>query len=277
MKREAAARNNAEWCDAMCRAHGLPGGTFGDRAWTHPRRTPPYYPDAVTLAPGASDTEIRAMLDAVDRSTPGCSVKDSFAELDLTPHGFEVLFEGQWIHRPAALAAPGPVTRAWEPVETVAELAAWQTAWNGGDRMDLFRPALLADPATTVLAGRAGDGRIVAGAVVSRTAATATATADATAATTGVVGVSNLFGPDAWPGCLAAIADRWPGMPVVGYEHGDDLAAALRHGFKATGPLRVWLSSSAVPGPVPVSDPCPGISPELAHAADTSERDAADT
>ncbi len=27
----AAARDNAEWCDAMCRAHGSPG-TFADRA-----------------------------------------------------------------------------------------------------------------------------------------------------------------------------------------------------------------------------------------------------
>ncbi|MFJ8647343.1 hypothetical protein ACIRNI_14620 [Streptomyces sp. NPDC093546] len=267
--REAAARNNAEWCDAMCRAHGLAGGTFGDRAWTHPRRTPPYYPNAVTLAPGASDAEIRDMLDAVDRSTPGCSVKDSFAELDLTPHGFEVLFEAQWIHRPAALPVPGPVTSAWEPVETAAELAAWETAWNGGVRIGLFRPALLAHPATTVLAGRAPDGRIVAGAVVSRIA-----TASVSAGATGVVGVSNLFGPDAWPGCLTAIADRWPGMPVVGYEHGDDLAAALRHGFTATGPLRVWLSSSADPGPDIAPDPGSATAPD--HAADSSERDAAD-
>lgn len=45
-----AALNNAEWCDAMCRAHGLPG-VFTPRAWTNPARTPLFYPDAVTLSP----------------------------------------------------------------------------------------------------------------------------------------------------------------------------------------------------------------------------------
>nr|WP_241837771.1 hypothetical protein [Streptomyces sp. CB03234] len=223
----AAARNNAEWCAALCRAHGLGAGTFGDRAWTHPRRTPPYYPDAVTLVPGAAAHEV---LDRIDRSAPGCSVKDSFATLDLTGHGFEPLFDAQWIHRPAGAPAPQPEGAApWAPVRTAAGLTAWETAWSGGDDpLGLFRPALLADPATTVLAGRAPDGRIVAGAVVSHS--------------TGMNGVSNLFGTDPWPGCLAALARRHPGTPVVGYEHGDDLAAALRHGFTATGTLRIWVS-----------------------------------
>ena len=60
-----------------------------------------------------------------------------------------------------------------------------------------------------------------------------------------VVGVSNLFSVDddldrAWSGCLAAVGRLWPGLPVVGYEHGADLTAALRHGFTAAGALRVW-------------------------------------
>ncbi|GAA2477018.1 hypothetical protein GCM10010393_03830 [Streptomyces gobitricini] len=225
----AAARNNAEWCDTMCRAHGRGAGAFGDRAWTHPRRTPPYYPDAVTLVPDAATHDV---LDGIDRRAPGCSVKDGFATLDLTGHGFEPLFDAQWIHRPAAAPVP-PLAGAapWEPVRTAAELAAWETAWSDGHPMGLFPPVLLADPATTVLAGRAPDGRIVAGAVVSHSTAP------------DVTGVSNLFGTDPWPGCLAAITRLRPGTPVVGYEHGDDLTAALRHGFAATGPLRVWVST----------------------------------
>ncbi|MEE1753380.1 hypothetical protein PUR26_13155 [Streptomyces sp. SP18CS02] len=224
----AAARNNAEWCRTMCRAHGHTTGAFGPRAWTHPVRTPPYYPDAVTLRPDAS---VRDVLPGIDRAAPGCSVKDSFAGLDLTADGFEVLFEARWIHRPADLPVPRPAS-PWQPVATPAELTAWEDAWSGGDDpMDLFPPALLADPATTVLAGRGQDGRIVAGAVLSHS--------------DDVVGVSNLFGPDeeAWPGCLAAVAALRPGTPVVGYEHGDDLTTALRHGFTATGPLRVWLAT----------------------------------
>ncbi|MFF8292402.1 hypothetical protein ACF068_24640 [Streptomyces sp. NPDC016309] len=226
----AAARNNAEWCATMCRAHGLGGGTLGERAWTHPRRTPPYYPDAVTLAPDAPLAEVLA---GIDRSTPGASVKDGFATLDLTGHGFTPLFDARWIHRPAGAPAPHhPDTAPWEPVRTPAELAAWEDAWSGGEPPDLFRPALLADPATTVLAGRAPDGRTVAGAVVTHSTGP------------GVVGVSNVFGADPWPGCLAALTRLWPGTPVVGYEHGEDLAAALAHGFTATGPLRVWIATA---------------------------------
>lgn len=224
----AAARNNADWCATMCRAHGLPPGTFGDRAWTSARRTPPYYPDAVTLRPDATPDDV---LGRIDRDTPGCSVKDSFGMLDLAPHGFRVLFEAQWIHRPAGPVPGGPAR--CEPVRTPGDLAAWQHTWSGGEPApDLFRPVLLTDSATTVLAGRAPDGRITAGAVLSQGA--------------GVVGVSNLFGPadDAWPACLAAAHRLHPDLPVVGYEHGDGLAAALRHGFTEVGPLRIWLAEA---------------------------------
>ncbi|MFB9390945.1 hypothetical protein ACFPM3_01255 [Streptomyces coeruleoprunus] len=224
MQTTAAARNNAEWCAAMCRAHGLAPGTFTDRAWTSADRTPPYYPDAVSLAPDAGPDDV---LTGVD-TTPGCSVKDSFATLDLTDHGFTVLFDAQWIHRPAGLPVSRPTP--WQPVRTPAALADWEAAWSDGEPMDLFRPGLLDTPGTYVLAGHDADGAVTGGAVVTHAA--------------GAVGVSNLFGPpdEAWPAVLAFAAERWPGTPVVGYEHGDDLAAALRHGFAPAGPLRIWLA-----------------------------------
>ncbi|OKK23026.1 hypothetical protein AMK16_05075 [Streptomyces sp. CB00455] len=243
----AAARDNAEWCDAVCRAHGLPG-VFGPDAWSAARRTPPLYPDAVTLTPEASGA---ALVAGIDTGSPGCSVKDGFAALDLVPAGFEVLFEAQWIHRPAPAAGvcgPGP---EWSEVTTAGELEAWEAAWDGGGSTGLFRPALLGGD-IAFLAGRAG-GRIVAGAVAHRGSGP-------------VVGVSNLFahaaadpapGPEAragaaaharadaaWSGVLASIAARWPGLPVVGYESGDDLEAAVRAGFTPIGPLRVWLHTA---------------------------------
>lgn len=228
-----SARNNAEWCHAMCRAHGIPTA-FGERAWTSERRTPPLYPDAVTLAP---DATVHDVLTEIDRETPGCSVKDSFGRLDLSADGFDVLFEARWIHRPATLAAPvAPDDVVWRPLRTPKGLAAWEAAWSGGDAdlAGLFRPELLADRATTFLAGTTdGGARTVAGAVVSRSDC--------------VVGVSNVFGTDgdldrAWAGCLAAVAHFWPGLPVVGYEQGDDLGAAVQQGFIPGAPLRVWLA-----------------------------------
>ena len=83
---ELAARNNAEWCDAFCG-----GGVFDDRLWSSPQRTPPFYPDAVTLVPGVSADEILARVDAGE----GCSVKDSFCDVELP--GFEVLFDAVWL------------------------------------------------------------------------------------------------------------------------------------------------------------------------------------
>ncbi|OKK16485.1 hypothetical protein AMK09_22330 [Streptomyces sp. CB02488] len=227
----AAARNNAEWCAAMSRSHGL-ASTFGAQVWTAPARTPLYYPDAVTLVPG---TEVSAVATGIDTTTPGASVKDSFADLtdlDLVEAGFQVLFEGQWIHRPAR--APATASDLdWEVAGTRDKLRAWAHAWDDGNgNADIFRPELLDDPATFVLAGRSPDGTVTAGAVASRSDQ--------------VVGVSNVFalngGPDAaWPVVLEAVHSLFPTAPVVGYEHGDELEAALRHGFEPIGPLRIWL------------------------------------
>ncbi|MFD7838451.1 hypothetical protein [Streptomyces sp. NPDC059761] len=228
----AAVHNNAEWCAAVSG-----GGTFAADAWTSARRTPMYYPDGVTLSREAS---ANALLAGMDTESPGCSVKDSFAALDLAPAGFEVLFGAEWIHRPgdapaAASPAAGSPALAWARVADAGELAAWEAAWGGGESTGLFHPGLLA-PEIAFLAGRAADGRILAGAAANRTGS--------------VVGLSNVFTADgtpddeAWAGALAAVADLWPGLPVVGYESGDDLDTALRHGFTPLGPLRVWLHTA---------------------------------
>ncbi|MFI0960526.1 hypothetical protein ACH4S8_03745 [Streptomyces sp. NPDC021080] len=223
----AAARNNAEWCAAMSRSHGVEG-EFGEQAWAAPSRTPLYYPDAVTLVPGADPA---ALPTRIDTAAPGASVKDSFADLDLTEAGFRVLFDARWIHRPPKGPA-GPPTLAWTVAGDPDTLRDWALAWDDGDgHADLFRPELLGDPATFVLAGRSADGRVTAGAVASRG--------------DHVVGISNVFardgGPDtAWPDVLNAVHSLFPSLPVVGYEHGDDLAAAMRHGFEPIGPLRIW-------------------------------------
>lgn len=202
------ARNNAEWCDLVCRTHGI-RGAFGARAWTSPRRTPPYYPDAVTLSPEATAADV---LDGIDAG-PGASVKDSFATLDLP--GFEILFEARWIERdPPDAGDPA----GWRLVETAEELRAWERDLFSGDDDGVFRPGILAEP-VEILRGEGG------GAVLNRTG--------------DVVGVSNVFGPDPWPGVLTMAARLHPGRRLVGYE--TDPAPAGRHGFTQGGPLRIWL------------------------------------
>ncbi|NEB81063.1 hypothetical protein G3I40_38530 [Streptomyces sp. SID14478] len=233
----AAARDNAHWCAAMCRVHGVQG-EFGSDAWTAPRRTPLRYPDAVTLAPG---TRASALVPRIDTTMPGATVKDSFADLALADHGFTVLFEARWIHRPAGAPARGPDEK-WDVVREPAALRAWAWAWSDGqdDEADLFWPGLLTEPGVCVLAGTDSEGRVVAGAVAS------VHESGDRDGVVGVVGVSNVFAADgdltsAWPGVLDTVHALFPGRPLVGYEQGDALTAALHQGFAPIGPLRVWL------------------------------------
>ncbi|TDD11094.1 hypothetical protein E1292_06555 [Nonomuraea deserti] len=228
-----AVRDNAEWCDLMCRAHGSPG-TFTGSAWTNPVRTPLFYPDAVTLSPAATAADV---LDRID-SGPGASVKDSYATLDLP--GFDVLFEAQWLWRSApgrtgiSRTSTGPAARrrpvevvGWEVVGDAATLADWERTAFSGEVNGLFPASLLGH--VEILCGRI-DGEIVCGSVLTASGA--------------VAGVSNVFasGCDldtAWAGTLAMAAELLPGRPLVGYE--SDPEAAVNHGFTCIGPLRVWL------------------------------------
>jgi hypothetical protein len=222
-----AAANNAEWCDLVCRTHGAQT-RFDQDAWTSRTRTPPGYPDAVTLVP---DLSVPDLLTRIDTSV-GCSIKDSFASLDMTAYGFRVLFDAQWIVHRATAVPPSPEGSRWEVVHDGAGFAAWERAWRGNDgRPGVFRTELLDHDSVTVLATRRGD-RVVAGAVLNRSST--------------VVGISNFFTRDAggaasWSGCLALAATLFPGSTFVGYESRQGLVAARAHGFDTVGPLRVWI------------------------------------
>jgi hypothetical protein len=217
----AAARNNAEWCDLFCRTHGVEG-RFAEDRWYSPVRTPPYYPDAVTLRTEPTAEQVLAGVD----TGAGCSVKDSFDVLDLEPHGFRPLFSGEWL-----LAEPSPGCRLWTRVVDAEALRGWSAAW-GDERF--FRPALLDLDAVAVLAAYDGD-RIAAGAVANLSES--------------VVGLSNVFDTTgdlerAWRDGAAAAAAIWPGLPAVAYDAGASLEAARAAGFSSIGRLAVWISES---------------------------------
>ena len=218
----AAARNNAEWCDLVCRTHGI-DTTFEPDVWIAQRRSPPLYPDAVTLSDRLSAGDVVRRVD----SSTGCSIKDSFASVDLSIEGFRLLFDAEWIYREPA-EHPTGAAAGWSLVRTPDQLRTWAAAHGNGE---VFRPALVNDPAVAIVAAY-GDDRIAAGAIGNRSAS--------------VVGVSNLFTvtadeDQAWAGAVAAISAHFPGMPLVGYEGGAGLLAANRVGFVSVGLLRVWL------------------------------------
>jgi hypothetical protein len=145
------------------------------------------------------------------------------------------LFDAEWI----ALSGPLPDVARTEYRSTIvtstAGLIAWEQSWAGEEvnataisRPRVFMPRLLADT-NVVFVSIQRDDRIVGGGILNRGA--------------DVVGLSNLFGFPivvVWRSLVATAGEFFPGLPLVGYERGDDLAAAHRAGFETVGPLRVW-------------------------------------
>ena len=90
-----AVRNNANWCDLVCRSHRIPT-RFRPELWATAQPPPRFYPDAVTLQAHVAAEDVLAAISP----HPGASVKDSFATLDLGRHGFDELFEAELLRHP---------------------------------------------------------------------------------------------------------------------------------------------------------------------------------
>ena len=221
-----AAANNAEWCDVVCRSHAIEGTLDGD-AWTSRARTPPFYPDAVTLAPDVSVPDLLARIDA----SVGCSIKDSFASLDLTSSGFSVLFDAEWTVR---RAAPAPQSAAGPHWDVVRDRRPSPSGSAHGEATTVRATSSGSTSSTTTPCScsprRNGD-HVVTGAALNRSP--------------DVVGVSNFFSNNGqvaadWANCLAYIDALLPGAVLVGYEPLDALDATRLDDFETAGPLRVW-------------------------------------
>ncbi len=241
---QQAARNNALWCETVCRAHDAPG-KFHDALWLNHHCVPRFYPNVVTLSAHA-DAVARQLGHIQDLVAAGLaggwSVKDSFGSLDLAPLGFQVLFAATWLWR--APSPPVPSRRLdlrWAWVRSASDLAKWEVAWSGCLANDdalgqprVFVPALLTDNHVGFL-GAYRNHKVVAGAIAHHT--------------DDVVGLSNVFisaddPPAFWAGFLAMFQERFPGVPIVGYEHGPGLAIAKEIGFAELHPLKVWARSA---------------------------------
>ena len=235
---QKAARNNAKWCDTLCRAHGA-SGEFHDALWLNRHTVPRFYPNVVTLTQdGAAQlANIQALVAA---GLPGgWGVKDCFNSLDLTALGFQPALEATWLWR--APSQPLPERAAsdirWTCIQSAPELAEWEAVWTGDlannsstPQPRLFLPTLLVNPDITFIAAHQNES-IVAGAIANRT--------------DDVVGLSNVFAPPDnphafWADCVAKIQELYPTLPIVGYERDSQLPIAEEIGFEALRPLKVW-------------------------------------
>lgn len=229
-----AVLNNALWCDAVCAAQQKPG-EFRERIWLQRNGAPRYYPDAITLAADGRRAQEKSVLDIGRLRPEGLSVKDSFCELKLDRHGFEVLFEADWIAMHAPHTSRMEAGTTWKMVSDPSELLRWEIAWSGTDAISetspIFRPELLNNPDICFLMAHE-KGVAIGGGILNRA--------------TGVVGLSNLFSlgvPTSviCNGLIDQAARRFPQLPLIGYERGEDLEVFRRLGFETIGRLRVWL------------------------------------
>ena len=172
---------------------------------------PRFYPNAVTLSDGAADrAEQMSAIEILKSSNiPGrWAVKDSFNALDLGRRGFDVLLEASWIRNVMPLQGP-PSDIVWtraakDPIE---------------------------DPNFAMFEGRRGF-LLVAGGMLYRS--------------DGVVGLSNVVAdaadaPSVFRALAVLAARTFPMTPLVGYESGAELAAALDAGFEPGDPLKGWV------------------------------------
>lgn len=236
---EQAARNNAVWCETVCRVHSTPG-EFHDTLWLNRHPVPRFYPNVVTLSQDGTAAQLAHIQALVAIGLPGrWGVKDSFCSLDLAALGFQSLFEATWLWRAPFQPLPNRAASSlhWTWVQSTPELAKWETAWSGSPANNsstpqprLFLPALLANPEIIFIVAYQ-DQELVAGAIGHHT--------------DDVVGLSNVFVPPDdpvafWAGCVAMAQRCFPGVPMVGYEHGPKLATAQEIGFGILQPLKVW-------------------------------------
>lgn len=231
-----AVHNNAAWCDAVCATHFGPG-EFHPSHWLNRHGVPRFYPDFVTLSgPADSALQMEALTGLIEAAgARSLFVKDSFDGLRLQPLGFQPLFGAEWLWADV-LGSVGRQEAAqvrWADVTDDRDLARWERTWRGNaDAAEprLFRPGLLAVPGIRFVHGLV-DGLPVGGGIL--------------AAASGVTGLSNVFAGRiatevVWQGLAQVAAANFPGQPLVGYESGDDLAAAHRVGLRTVGRLRVW-------------------------------------
>ncbi|TAJ37322.1 MAG: hypothetical protein EPO55_19070 [Reyranella sp.] len=190
-------------------------------SWVNAEPVPRFYPNVVTLQPGkAVAAEQREAVDLLVKSNlPGrWSVKDSFRTLDLSRLGFEPPFEARWIRN--VMPLPGPSSDI-----------VWQRETQGTAKGAGGLP--FDDPDFAMFTGRRGF-QVVAGGMLYRAE--------------GVVGLSNVVADAAdaravWRSLALLAAQTFPRLPLVGYESGDELAAARDAGFEVGDKLRIWVRS----------------------------------
>ena len=218
----AAVDTSLAWYDDVLALHDIPTSTE-DGLWWALEPPPPWHSEVKTTEPGVDVTRVLSVYE-------GGSVADSFGDLDLRPHGFDVLIDATWVHHPPVDEPPASLPHGWSVVRDRTLLAEWNEAH---DYAGVLLPEVLDRPSFAVLA-RHSHGALVGGAVV-----------HCGDPRSDVVGLSNTWSVDSsdldHAELLAVVGALHPGLGVADYAWGSDLEAMVDAGYAVLGPQRVWL------------------------------------
>ncbi len=220
---EKAVLNNIAWCEIVCETLHKEYTSNG-QVWRLLSEAPPFYPDIITSTKKVTTSEVVDFMG--DREI--LSIKDSYANLELQPAGFNRLFQAEWIFHPS-VATPEPVDAYWRVIEKEEDFKKWTSA-HGSEQV--MKNTLLGRNDVKIFIHENEDG--ISGFI-------ANSGADA-------VGISNVFSNgytegDLWSDIVHLVSTVFADLPMVGYETGDDLIAARSSGWKTLGPLNVWVKS----------------------------------
>lgn len=227
-----AARNNADWYEAMFAAHGL---RYVRRpyAFVGQDGALPFHSNLTGVAPDQEAAIIRELAGLVSRFER-VVVKDSFCQLELEQNGFRTLFEAFWIWRDHVRSG---LPTGWRIVNNTSELKIWEDGWrrcNSSAECRMF-PDLLLDREDVIFLGRSEAGRFTDGCIANLS--------------NECVGLSNVFAESPSQRSFAEAANAASSVggrfPLVGFESGAELDHALSAGFQAVGKLRILAAKGA--------------------------------
>ena len=104
----AAVDASVRWYDDIFAVHRIPV-TVRRAVWSASGAAPPWHSAVKTLAPEAGMDDVLHAIEPHDHGT----VADSFGGLDLAAHGFDLLFEATWLHRPPDPVPPVGLPMGW--------------------------------------------------------------------------------------------------------------------------------------------------------------------
>lgn len=224
---DRAVLNNIAWCGIVCDTHGI-AQTSKEHLWGLLSKAPTFYPEIITSSRNATIEEVKYFIENGEVS----SIKDSYANLDMLPFGFKILFEAEWIYC-ASVSDLEPIQTTWRVITTEKDLVKW--TFKSG-LANVIKPVLLNSKDVKIFIQEKNDG--IFGFIANLSG--------------NVVGISNVFSVDnanesLWRDIAKIVSIEFPGLSMVGYEHNGNgnLTAAHLSGWTSIGPLRVWIKSNS--------------------------------